>query len=87
MIQLLIKDFPKQKQKFIFESIELIKVLFKIEDFKIDIEEADMLIKNNLVYHNEFVEIRRVTKTDEKKICVSAGNNKNDMPTIKWVYL
>lgn len=86
-VQLTIHNFPSNKQKYHFQSIDLIGNVFDVAKLEIDLKEAEILLKHGAVYTNNLVSIKNVNKVDNMRLCVYDGVAEKGKVLVKWISL
>ena len=86
-IQLTIHHFPKTKQKYYFQSVDLIERVFDTAKLDVDIEEVNVLLKHGAIFNNQYVTIKRVNKFDKMRLCVNDGIGEKGKILVKWISL
>lgn len=87
VIQLTIHHFPKNRQKYCFQSLDLIERVFNTDNLKINLEEVEIFLKQRSIYNNEYVTIKKVNKVDKMRLCVNDGVTDNGKIVVKWISL
>lgn len=86
-IQITIHHFPKTKQKYYFQSVDLIERVFDTAKLDVDIEEVNVLLKQGAIFNNQYVTIKRVNKFDKMRLCVNDGIGEKGKVLVKWISL
>lgn len=86
-IQITIHHFPKTKQKYYFQSVDLIERVFDTAKLDVDIEEVNVLLKHGAIFNNQYVTIKRVNKFDKMRLCVNDGVGEKGKVLVKWISL
>lgn len=86
-IQLTIHHFPKNKQKYFFQSLDLIDVVFNTSELDINLSDVDSLLKRGAIYNNSYVTIKKVNKYDKMRLCVNDGVTDKGKIIVKWISL
>lgn len=86
-ILLIIHHFPKNKQKYYFQSLDLIDRVFDTTALDIDLNEVDILLKHGAIYNNAYVTIKKVNKFDKMRLCVNDGVTNKGKVVVKWISL
>lgn len=86
-IQLTIHHFPKNKQKYYFQSLDLIDVVFNTSELDINLSEVKEILNRGSIYNNSYVTIKKVNKYDKMRLCVNDGVTDKGKIIVKWISL
>ena len=86
-IQLTIHHFPKNKQKYYFQSLDLIDVVFNTSELDINLSDLKEILNRGAIYNNSYVTIKKVNKYDKMRLCVNDGVTDKGKIIVKWISL